>query len=101
MNKTKIKGGENRYKKTKNIIKLENQLKVLNQRLTNIRHNYIHKVTSKIVKRKPSFVVTEDLNVTGMIKNKYLSKAIQQQNFYKFSVTESIDEWIFCFTFFQ
>lgn len=74
----------NRYKKTKNIIKLENQLKKLNQRLTNIRHNYSHQVTTEIIKRKPSFIVVEDLNVAGIMKNKHLSKAIQEQRFYEF-----------------
>ena len=84
INKTKTEGGENRYKKTNNIIKLENQLKKLNQRLTNIHHNYLHQTTTEIIKRKPSFIVVEDLNVTGMMKNKHLSKAIQEQRFYEF-----------------
>ena len=84
INKTKTKGGENRYKKTNNIIKLENQLKKLNQRLTNIHHNYLHQTTTEIIKRKPSFIVVEDLNITGMMKNKHLSKAIQEQRFYEF-----------------
>lgn len=73
----------NRYKKTKNIIKLEKQLKKLNQRLTNIRHNYLHQITTEIIKRKPSFITVEDLNVMGMMKNKHLSKAIQEQCFYE------------------
>lgn len=40
--------------------------------------------TTEIVNRKPRFIVIEDLNVSGMMKNKHLSKAVQQQNFYKF-----------------
>ena len=36
------------------------------------------------MKTKPSFVVLEDLNVSGMMKNKYLSKAVQQQCFGEF-----------------
>lgn len=74
----------NRYKKTKNIIKLEKQLKKLQQRLTNIRHNYLHQITTEIIKRKPSFITVEDLNVMGMMKNKHLSKSIQEQCFYEF-----------------
>lgn len=54
------------------------------KRLTNIRHNHIHQITSEIVKRKPSFICIEDLNVSGMIKNRHLSKAVQQQGFYEF-----------------
>lgn len=72
------------YYKTSNIIKLENQLLKLNHRLTNIRHNYLHSVTSEIVNRKPKFIALEDLNVSGMMKNKHLAKAIQEQSFYEF-----------------
>jgi transposase, IS605 OrfB family, central region len=36
------------------------------------------------VKTKPSYIVLEDLNVSGMMKNKHLSKAVQQQGFYEF-----------------
>ena len=77
------KQGDN-YVETKNIIKAERKLLKLNHKLTNIRRDNIHKVTTEIVKREPSFIVLEDLNVTGMIKNKHLSKTIQQQNFYRF-----------------
>ena len=73
-----------RYKKTSNIIKREEELLKLSRRLTNIRRNHLHQTTSEIVKRKPSFIVIEDLNVSGMMKNKHLSKAIQQQGFYEF-----------------
>ena len=73
-----------RYKKTSNIIKREKELLKLSRRLTNIRRNHLHQITSEIVKRKPSFIVIEDLNVSGMMKNKHLSKAIQQQGFYEF-----------------
>ena len=73
-----------RYKKTSNIIKRAKELLKLTKRLTNIRRNHLHQVTSEIVKRKPSFICIEDLNVSGMMKNKHLSKAIQQQGFYEF-----------------
>lgn len=76
------KGGN--YCKTSNIIKSEKELLKLNHRLTNIRQNYLHQTTTEIVKTKPSFIVLEDLNVKGMMKNKHLSKAIQQQCFYEF-----------------
>ena len=72
------------YCKTSNIIKREKDLLKLNHRLTNIRQNYIHQTTSEIIKRKPSFICIEDLNVSEMMKNKHLSKAIQQQKLYEF-----------------
>jgi len=79
----KNKKGEN-YCKTSNIIKSEKKLLKVNRRLTNIRHNYIHQTTSEIINRKPMFIVLEDLNVKGMMKNKHLSKAIQEQCWYEF-----------------
>lgn len=72
------------YKKTSNIKKLEKELLKVNQRLTNIRHNYLHQTTTEIINRKPIFIVLENLNVKGMMKNKHLAKAVQQQCFYEF-----------------
>ena len=87
MNKIK-KGGEERcqFKKTNNIIKLEKQIKLIYRRLSNIRLNYIHQVTTKIVKTKPSRVVMEDLNIKGMMKNKHLSEAVAEQCLYSFKM---------------
>ena len=79
----KNKKGES-YCKTNNIIKKEKLLLKLNHRLTNIRQDYLHQTTTKIVKTKPSYIVLEDLNISGMMKNKHLSKAVQQQEFYEF-----------------
>ena len=76
------KGGS--YCKTSNIIKSEKKLLKLNHKLTNIRQNYLHQTTTGIVKTKPSYVCIEDLNVKGMLKNKHLSKAVQQQCFGEF-----------------
>ena len=72
------------YCKTSNIIKREKELLKVAKRLTNIRQNYLHQTTSEIVKREPSFICMEDLNVSGMMKNRHLSKAVQQQGFYEF-----------------
>jgi putative transposase len=73
-----------KYIKTKNIIKLEHKIKKVQHKLNGIRDNYVHQTTTEIVKAKPSYVVLEDLNIQGMMKNKHLSKAIQQQNLYEF-----------------
>ncbi len=74
----------NSYCKTRNITKGEHELLKVIKRLTNIRRNHLHQTTSEILKRKPSFICVEDLNVSGMMRNKHLSKAIQQQGFYEF-----------------
>lgn len=73
----------NKYIKTNNIIKLENKLRKLHARLNGIRYNYIHQCTHKLISLLPCRVVMEDLNVMGMMKNRYLSKAIQEQCFYE------------------
>lgn len=74
----------NKYVKTKNILKLEKKINLLHRRLSNIRNNHIHQTTSQIIKLYPYRVVMEDLNVRGMMKNKHLSKAIQEQCLYEF-----------------
>ena len=73
-----------KYVKTNNIIKMEKKLKLINRRLSNIRKTYIHTVTAEIVKTKPSCIVIEDLCISNMMKNKHLSKAIQDQLLYFF-----------------
>ena len=74
----------NSYCKTRNIIKRHKEFLKVIKRLTNIRRNHLHKTTSEIIKRKPSFICIEHLNVSGMMKNKHLSKSIRQQGFYEF-----------------
>ena len=73
-----------KYIKTKNIEKIERDIRLLHRRLSNIRNNHLHQTTTSIVKTKPYRVVIEDLNVKGMMKNKNLSDAIRKQGFYEF-----------------
>lgn len=73
-----------RYEKTRNIIKSERLLLKVHHRLKNIRQNYRHQITSEIIRRKPSLIVLEDLNVSGMMSNRHLAKAVQEQGFYEF-----------------
>ena len=79
----KNKKGES-YCKTNNVIKKEKLLLKRNHRLTNIRKNYLNQTISEIVNRKPRFICIEDLNVSGMMKNRHLSKAVQNQGFFEF-----------------
>ena len=72
-----------KYKKTKNIIKLENKTRQIDRKLSNTRKTYNHQVSRDIVKRKPKTIVMETLNIKGMMKNRHLSKSIQQQNLYQ------------------
>lgn len=72
------------YVKTENIIELEKDIKKLHKKLDNIRTDYRHKVTTEIVKTKPSRIVMENLNISGMLKNKHLSASVAKQGFYEF-----------------
>ena len=45
--------------------------------------NHTHQITSKLVKANPEYIVIEDLNVAGMMKNKHLARAIQEQKLYE------------------
>ena len=73
-----------KYNKTKNIEKQEERLRKLYARQSNIRRNYIHQTTHKLVSLLPKRIVMEYLNVQGMMKNRHLSKAVQEQCFYEF-----------------
>ena len=67
-----------------NIRKQKLKVQKLHQRLENIRTDYINKTISEIAKTKPSHITIEDLNVSGMMKNRHLSKAVVSQKFYEF-----------------
>ena len=46
----------------------------------------MNKTIAEIVKTKPSYITIEDLNVSGMMKNRHLSKTVDSQSFYEFKV---------------
>ena len=71
-------------KDCKNIQKQIHIVRNLYRKLTSVRNNYIHQVTTEIVKTKPSKIVIEDLNVSGMMKNRHLSKSITDSKWYEF-----------------
>ena len=72
------------YEKTKGILKYEAIAKEINYKLSNIRKNYIHQTTHKLISLLPEKVIMEDLNVSEMMKNKHLAEAISKQGFYEF-----------------
>ena len=77
-----LKKGESTQKR--NIQKQRLKIQKLHHRIDNIRTDYINKTIAEIVKTKPSHITIEDLNVSGMMKNKHLSKAVASQKFYEF-----------------
>ena len=77
-----LKKGESTQRE--NIQKQKLKVQKLHHRLDNIRTDYINKTIAEIVKTKPSYITIEDLNVSGMMKNRHLSKAVASQKFYEF-----------------
>lgn len=67
-----------------NIQKQIGKIQKIHQRLANIRTDYINKTVFSITEQKPSYITIEDLNVSGMMKNKHLSKMISNQKFFEF-----------------
>ena len=67
-----------------NIQKQKLKVQKLHHKINNIRTDYINKTIAEIVKTKPSYITIEDLNVSGMMKNRHLSKAVASQKFYEF-----------------
>jgi putative transposase len=76
-----LKKGESTQK---NIPKQKLKVQKLHCRMDNIRTDYVNKTIAEIVKTKPSYITIEDLNVSGMMKNRHLSKAVASQKFYEF-----------------
>ena len=72
----------NKHHKTKNIIKLEQQIKLIYRSIKNIRINHIRKFVSELVKKQPRYIAIEDLNVKGMMKNRHLAKDVVNCSFY-------------------
>ena len=78
-----LKKGESTQK---NIQKQKLKVQKIHHKLDNIRTDYINKTIAEIVKTKPSYITIEDLNVSGMMKNRHLSKAVASQKFYEFRI---------------
>jgi putative transposase len=68
---------KNRCKKSRGLQKLEQEVRSNNKKIRDQHTNHIHQMTSELVKAKPIYLVIEDLNVNGMLKNHKLAKAIQ------------------------
>lgn len=75
---------ENPLREMKNIQRQIKEIRRIHKKLTDIRMNHLHQSTNEIVKTKPSRIVMESLDVTGMMKNKHLSKALSKQKLREF-----------------
>ncbi|GCL41417.1 MULTISPECIES: RNA-guided endonuclease InsQ/TnpB family protein [Nostocales] len=75
----------NRHKKvgSNNYIKSQIKIARLHQKIANMRKDTLHKITTYISKNH-AVIGIEDLNVSGMLANGKLSKAIADMGFYEF-----------------
>ena len=71
-----------KLKECKNFNRKKLKVQKLFYRLNCIRDDYNNKIVNEITRAKLKYITIEDLKVSNMIKNKHLSKAIQEQNFY-------------------
>ena len=71
-----------KLKELKNFSKKKLKVQRLFYRLNCIRDDYNNKMVNEITRTKLKYITIEDLKVSNMMKNKHLSKAIQEQNFY-------------------
>lgn len=82
----KVKGSNNRKKQRIKVAKLHNKI-------SNMRNDFLHKLTSKLVSENQA-ICLEDLNVKGMIKNHNLAQAISDVSWSKFNtLLEYKAEW--------
>ena len=72
----KIKGSASRHK-------AKQKLATLHARIANIRKDSLHKLTTDLTRRFHTIGI-EDLNVSGMVKNHHLSRAISDMGFFEF-----------------
>ena len=71
-----------KLKYLKNFSKKKLKIQRLFYRLNCIRDDYNNKMVDEITRTKLKYITIEDLKVSNMMKNRHLSKAIQEQNFY-------------------
>ena len=76
------KSNKIKLKECKNFNKKKLKVQRLFYRLNCIRDDYNNKIVDEITRTKLKYITIEDLKVSNMMKNKHLSKAIQEQNFY-------------------
>ncbi len=70
-----------RDSKRRNITRI--RIAKLHNQIADSRKDFLHKLSTKIVNEN-QVIVLEDLNVSGMVKNRKLSRAISQQGWYEF-----------------
>ena len=80
------KSNKIKLKECKNFNKKKLKVQKLFYRLNCIRDDYNNKIVNEITRTKLKYITIENLKVSNMMKNRHLSKAIQEQNFYNIKI---------------
>ena len=72
-----------KLKELKNFNKKKLKVQKIFYRLNCIRDDYNNKMVDEITRTKLKYITIENLKVSNMMKNRHLSKAIQEQNFFE------------------
>ena len=70
-------------KGSKNKEKARKRLARFHQRITNVKENYLHKVSNTLLNEN-QVICMEDLNIKGIMKNHKLARSIQELSLYRF-----------------
>lgn len=79
---TAAKKNKRELVESKNFQKQKIKVSKIHARISNIRKDAIHKITNYLVSSYDNIAI-EDLNVSGMLKNQKLSRAISDMGFYE------------------
>ena len=71
-----------KVKSSKNYLKTKNKLALAHNKLKNLRNDYIHKLTWKLVNEFDTIVI-EDLKVSNLLKNHRLAKSISHASWFE------------------
>lgn len=66
-----------------NLNKTNRRIRLTQRKLDGLRDNHIHQMTAMLTKTKPARIVIEDLNVSGMMKNRHLADSIAKERFFE------------------
>lgn len=69
---------------SKNWQKAKLKLATLYVRMKNIRLECLHQLTNRLTKNGNKLIGIEDLNISGMLKNRRLARSVQDMGFYEF-----------------
>ena len=69
-------------KDSKNYQKKKKEIAICHEKISNIRKDYLHKVSNKIISEN-QVIVTENLQIKNMVKNHHLAKSIIDASWYE------------------